>query len=327
MIKRNYSFFAIIILQMILFCFIAFKVTTAQENFLLTVDEMNGYNLIRETTFRWTIGEGDKAHDVIQQKWQTKDLENLYIEYCEFQGEIEAIFGTACASQTLSTPFKWDSPNGLIVGDGTWTALSKDALFFVRGNIGIKINMDSTKELISVSEKTINKIESNLSPDIISFEEVRKQKQIPISEYQTIIEPVINSPQMVSYSFNTVWDSKWIVDSTNLTIGIRKEWQNSNGAVVSVDISKFDTNTEAQKAIAIRSEIIPTSRIYNLDNLDSLKSNILTLKSNKIKKTSYLMLGIKDNLTVHFYYFNPDSIDWDLFYSIAEKISEQIINF
>ena len=73
--------------------------------------------------------------------------------------------------------------------------------------------------------------------------------------------------------------------------------------------------------------MIRTTRIFPFDNLDSLKSMIETFKKNGNKKTSYFMLGIKDNIVLHYYYHDPDSVDWDHFYSIAEDISAQIVNF
>ncbi len=303
----------------------------AQQKFLLTEDEMPGFALRSQSNSIWTIGEG-KHHDVILQWWQKIGTSNEFnIYYCEFDNEVEAILGTSyAATRSNSIAFTWGYLTGSIRGDGSW--VSDGALYFVRGNVGIKIFSpffvdDDLLVLDGLANEILDKIEMNLSQDILELEELVKQKQIPASDYQTVTEPVINSTLMSNYSLLSTWDSKWLVDSVSLTMGIRKEWKNAAGAVVSFDICKYENEEQARNAIAMRSKHIPTTRSMELDNLDSLQSIVQTFKDKNNRKTSYFMLGFKDNITVHYYHFNPDTIDWDDFYGIAEGLSEQIVNF
>jgi len=310
-----------------------------QERFLLTEAEMSGYELKRQSMTDWIIGEGDQMHNAIQQKWRVNggdERDNIYIEYCEFNTEPEAICGTAYASHTFATLFIWGSHTGAIFGDGTWIAISGGSVFFVRGNVGIKINIriDFDKNdfqlLLLLSNKLLNKIESKLSPEVFSFEEAARQKQIPMEVYQTITDPVVNSEIMNGFSLHTTWDSKWLFESDSLALGIRKEWKNEQGSIVGIDISKFDSDACASKAGEIQSRNTYISpRVFSLDNLDSLKSILTEWQKEwyNFNKNLFSVVGIKSNIAVHVYLFEPIEIDTSFFYSIIEKLAEQISNF
>lgn len=307
-----------------------------QERFLLTEVEMSDYELKNQyNNWIWIIGEGDQSHDAIRQIWH-KDGRDYYVDYCEFDTETKALQGTAyAATRSNATPYIWGSLTGSIVKDGSWVAISDGALYFVRGNIGIKIfkpvnfNENDRQALVSISSKLLNKIESNLLTEVLSFEEAARQKQIPVRVYQTITNPVVNSEPMNGFSLHSTWDSKWLMTSESLAMGIRKEWKNEQGAIIGIDISRFDSDSLALKAGNTHSRITYSS-IFNLDNLDSLKS-ILAEWQKKwgygFPKNLFSVVGVEGNIAVHVYQFDSTGIATSFFYSIVEKLSEQIINF
>ncbi len=346
MIKRiKTKNFVIILLNVNLIVSFLFSSNVfAQERFLLTNDEIiDGYTIVYELTTSWRINE-DMRHVIgIRQKWLPPDSSNsnaLSIDYIEFENNAEAQIGTGYHANNHPAFFHWGSFEGFIVADGSWTS-GGTALFFVRGNVGIGIHKYGNDKIFvirSIAEKLVDKINTNLSQNIISDEEDAKEKQIPLSEYQTIVEPVTASAKMTDFTHNNSWDSKWAIDTTKFVTGIRDEWNDESGRVIGLDICKFTSKSDAQKAANVRvAMMLPPPRIapfplertsfYNLDDLDSLKIIMSKFKSDKTRMTSYYMIGIKDNIVLHYYYYDPNNIDWDFFYSIAEDISAQIVNF
>lgn len=304
-----------------------------QESFLLTEEEMPEYKLLRQCQFGWIIAEGDQMHKVIQQKWRSNG-KDIFIEYGEFRSEVEAIKGTAYTSHTFQMYFSWGSPFCSVYGDGTWVSMENTAIFFVRGNIGIKINFDrDNSEFISLlSNKILNKIESNLSPDILSYENTIKQTQMDANIYQVIVEPFTHSELMNGYSLHSTWDSKWVIDTGNLIMGIRKEWKDANGSVIGIDICKFDNDLDASDASELmnRNTFFYFNNKFELDDLETLREII--------DKWQYLgqeydfthnitVVGLKNNIAVHVYQYHPVGVDTEKFKNIVISLGGNIINF
>lgn len=307
-----------------------------QNKYLLTEEEMPEYELSRQSRDIWIIGEGNQTHDVISQKWHRvghDEHQNIYIVYCEFNYEIEAIRGTAFASHTNATPYIWGSFNGSIVKDGSWISIENSAMYFVRGNMGIMIfkPVDFKEEdrqiLVSISDQLVNKIESNLSSDIFFYEEAARQKQMNANAYQAIIEPITHSELLNGYSLYSNWDSKWLTDAKSLRMGIRKEWKSVKGSVIGIDICKFDNDLYASNAIEIinRNTFFFNNK-FDLDNPGAI-DEIIRNWQNFGFRDNLSVVGVKNNIAVHVYQFDPNEIDTDLFYSIVEKLSHQIENF
>jgi len=321
----------------ILFLISSSRLCNCQEKFLISNAELSGYELIDQYEFHWIISNKNEMHNTIRQKWHIvgKDLEqNIYIEYCEFSTELEAIRGTAYTANSNAEPFIWGSLSGHIEGDGTWVAIGDGALYLVRGNVGIMLfkplNFQETERpaMESISAKIVNKIESNLSPEIVVFETAARQKQISIVSYQQITDPVVNSELMNGFSLYNTWDSKWVIEFDSITIGMRKEWRNGDGSIMGVDICQFDSDSVAAKA-GNRHGGITYSRVFNLADLDSLKSILADWQNSwhtDFSKKLISIIGIKENFAVLVYQFDPVGIDTNFLFSIFEKLSMPFSN-
>ena len=327
------NIFISLLLATILFVLINPSITISQEKFILIEEDMPGYELIRQSEWYW-LGSQGKSYDTIKQRWRpngTDDRQDIYIEYCEFESEAEAISVTSYHSGSFASPYYWGAFNGSIVGDHSWVG-GESAMIFVRGNVGIQLckpilpTAEDLTTLTIIADKILDKIETNLSAEILSLEETVRQKQIPVNDYQKITNDVVNSELMNDFSAFTTWDSKWMIDTTTFTMGIRAEWKNEQGILVGIDICKFDTEEQAKNAAAIHSQQTYCS-IFNMDSLESLKAIIETWEQwpkLEIANNLFSTITTKSNLAVHFYQFDSTKINTDFTYSIIELLVEQI---
>jgi len=308
-----------------------------QEKYLLDDADIADYELVQQFNSFWETDTSGQSHDVIEQKWHLiggDQHQNVYIQYCNFTTELEALISTAYTTRTFSGPFLWGSPNGALIADATWAGSSGSTLYFVRGNAAIKImlpirhNANDAQALEIFSDKVINKIESNLSPEIHSFEETAKQNQIPMDDFQTITNPVVNSDMMKGFTLSRTWDSKWLINSDSLIMGVRKEWKNNLGSVTSIDISQYNSDSIALKAGELRSRNLNIqSRIfYNLDSLEQILG-MQHPPGYGILDQVFSVVGVKGNFAVHAYFYDQKGIDVTFVYAIAKKLAEQIENF
>ena len=212
----------------------------SQEQVLLSESEMPGYELENESTIHWVVGEDNQIQYGIGQQWEIMGAEEqyVYINYCEFISIPEAIVATAFSALSHAVPYIWGSPTGSLTGDATWFALGSNAIYFIRGNIGIQLflpfyqNKDSSQRMQIILNKLVGKISQNLSAEIVTLENTLRQKQIPLREYRALTDPVANSELMNGFSLHSTRDSKWLIDSKNLMMGMRNEWENEKGAIV-----------------------------------------------------------------------------------------------
>lgn len=300
--------------------------------FLLSESEIPAYELKRQVPFEWIVGDGSQLHSVMQQKWHVKgrDEKNMiYIEYGEFASEPQANFSISYAAQSYQTPSIWGSQTGSIFSDNSWVSIYGKSIFFLRANVAIKINLWSDFNendlplLLSLFSKLSDKIESNLLPEIVEFETAAKKKQISKSTYQQITDPVVHSQLMNGFSLYSTWDSKWVMDSENIAMGIRKEWRNGQGSIIGFDICQFANDSVAMKASDIQGKITYSS-VFRLANLDSLKS-VLTEWQNRwhtdFSKQFNNVVGVKGSLGMVVYQFEPGGVDTNFFYAILEQLA------
>lgn len=144
----------------------------AQDWLLLKEDSMKGYKLLSQTTTIWPISGDSLETNIIQQRWRLLEKEDFYIEYCEFNCEENAIKGTTYAANSNALPFISGSPTGEIIGDASWVAIDGSAVYFQKGNIGIKIfkpvnlRPEDQNKIISISNEVLIKIRDNNSSDM-----------------------------------------------------------------------------------------------------------------------------------------------------------------
>ena len=333
-ITRQHFRSGILDVIIILIIFGIFSELRSQEKFILDENDMPGYKLIDQFSSSWKL-DNNKYREAIIQTWEPSKGNNLLaiiVSYCIFDSELEAITGTAYNSGTYANIFYWGSFDGSICGDLSW--ISYQTLLSVRGNVGITIgrpgdpNLEELKVIKAFNDKALNKIEANLSYEIISFEENAKQKQIPRNEFNKLTDQVISENMGDFYKF-TSWDSKWLPDTSSMTMGIRTEWKNENGTLVGIDICKFDNKDQAQKAAVIQGAQT-YSPIFNIDSLASLQK-IIEKWENETKfgfeNNLFSVITTKGNLSIHIYQFDSTKINTDFTYSIIVKLAEQISNF
>ena len=311
--------------------------TNGQENFLLNENEMSGFELKRQSKIHWLVGK-DQIHYGIGQKWHVTGLEknrNIHIEYCEFITEVDALYSTAFASRSNVSQYLWGSHVGSFIGDDSWVGINHkskiaSAVYFVRGNVGVKIFIpffleNQIQVIESLSSKLINTINQNLSPAVLSLEQNEKENQILQEEYQRITNPVLNLDVMDGYTHYKTWDSKWISDSDKLLIGRRNEWKNDNGAIIAIDICKFDSPSIAKKAVEIKSRNNSQfTRIFNLKEPASLKTIITewqNTKKNVLKRRMFSVLCTDDSSVILIYYYNPAGIETEVIETIVDRLS------
>jgi hypothetical protein len=133
----------------------------AQDWLILKSDNMIGDRLISQTNTIWPISDDSLKTNIIQQRWRIQEKEDFYIDYCEFDSEENAFTGTAYAANSNALPFISGSPTGEIIGDASWVAIDGSAVYFQKGNIGIKIfkplnpNPEDQNNLMSISNKVL----------------------------------------------------------------------------------------------------------------------------------------------------------------------------
>jgi len=333
----NYkTLFKKLILTIIIFILINPSIIASQEKFLLKVEDLPGYELIEQSKNHWLDSQG-KIYWAISQRWRpmgSSDIEDIYIEYCEFESETEAITVTSYHSGSFAGRYVWGAFSGVIVGDRCWIG-GESAMIFVRGNVGIHLfkpilpTAEDRYTLTTIAHKILDKIETNLSPEILALEEAAKQQQIPLEDYNQMTTAVVSSALMSDFSALMSWDSKWLSDTTTLVIGRRTEWKNDSGVVVGIDICQLATAEQAKQAVNIQSQQT-YSPIFNMDSLTSLQQIIADWQAKQkfgMEENLFSVVSYKGNLAVHVYQFDPTKINTDFTYAIIEQLVAQIINF
>ncbi len=326
----------------------------AQKSYYLIESDLPGYELNYESDFGWQIGL-NLYKDCFRQSWKKigdTTSHSFFIDYCEFENSFNAFRGTAYARFGFAGASIWGSSiNGLIQADGSWVFLTPDAMYFVRGNIGIKLGAPlgyyyKTDLFQEIIDKILYKVENNLKTEVYNAELTAKQNQISEDNYNRIIEYSTKSSDMVGYNLTTEWDSKWVTDSSNFVMGIRKEWTHQNGALIGIDICQFNSDIEAENAAQIRAEDAVTifspndnrdCDHYSLDNQDQLSCILekwqdqFYLNSQndekRFEESNISIVGYKKNIAFHFYQYDTTRIDTGKVKSILNKLANGIENF
>jgi len=307
------------------------------DKFLLTESDMPDYQLKNQYSFVWEIA-AQKYLEIIRQTWIAKpgdDTRMIVIEYCAFQNGAEAISGTAFAAGTFAIASIWGSIYHTIIADASWSAATGEGMYFVRGNIGINVFIpplisEERKEMArTFAMAAFAKIEVHLSSEIRGQEARLKPQQLPPAQYDRITEIAVQSALMQPYSPLTVWDSKWRCRADSLTMGIRREWKNDSGAVIGIDICRFDTEELAAAGAKLQAAI-SYSHVFELDDLDSLK-NILGQWQEKWKNAfeskNFSVVGVKQMYAIHFYQYDPAGIATDTVFALLPMLGEGLSNF
>lgn len=223
-------------------------------DFLLTADEVPGYRL-KEVYRRSSISLYGLGY-VVNQKWASID-EDIDIDLTMeiFDSEETAMRGMNSYMDTAE-PWIWGSVYGGILGNNSWrTVNSNSGVIFSYGNIGIRMSTNKYKDgesTLRINQKAITdlaliqikRIDRNLSPEIIENRESLRQTRLSPAEYNRYMAEAVNV-NLNGYQLITNEDSLWLLKDEGVRMGIRREWRNSQGNVIGVDICKLESNTMA----------------------------------------------------------------------------------
>ncbi|MGA1795183.1 MAG: hypothetical protein ACMUIL_04905 [bacterium] len=234
-------------------------------DFLLTADEVPGYRLTKvrhHIAYRSNPGETEY---VVEQDWASidEDIEvNLMMEI--FDSEEAAIRGMDGYMDTAE-PWVYGSVYGGILGAHSWrTGNSNSGVIFTYGNVGIRLLTHkcteeeslriNQKAITDVAQSQLKKIDRNLAPEINDFRESLRQTRLSPAEYSRYMTEAVDV-NLNGYQLITNENSFWLLKDEGLRMGIRKEWQNSQGNVIGVDICKLESNAMATDTASERREM------------------------------------------------------------------------
>jgi len=328
--QLNYRLIILFLIEIVILNIGYSSKTLAQRNYLLENNDIGDYDVTTRQA-HWLVGENDRVIPSITQKWfiNNEQKEEFYVQYCEFSNIIDALKGTAFAAiKGNQGPYVWGSFNNSILADGSWRSLSGKGIYLVRGNVGVKIfkpinfKKNDITFLGMVASKVSNKLDS-----IFTKEEISDiNYQVEEGKFTLETESLISLMESKGLKLNKLVNSKWIIDSTNISIGIRKEWTNNNGLTVGIDICKFNTVQDAQEGSKNMSKnTYLFDRIINMDELNSLQSIFDEWEEKwnfgNLNK-SFSVVGYKGTNAVHIYNINSNKVDTKLIKEIFELMEE-----
>lgn len=298
----------------------------AQRKFLLSDINMEEHELIREKSTFWQISADSLTNNVIEQKWRIAENNEYYISYCEFENEAEAIKGTAYNANSNAMPFIFGSSTGEIIGNVSWVSLDGSATYFQKGKVGIKIfkpksyNKVDENNILYLSNKVLARISENIPSDI-KIKDEEASKFLPYEQFNKIIE---GSEKLISkngYTEYKVEKSTWSAAVDRLIIGYRKQWS-KNQSIISIDIALLSDDNDVLRVSEFRSKIA-LSPLCILDNDESILAAInewINKWSNLDKINYFSIIGIRGNLSMHFYYHDNYGVDSKIVYEILKSL-------
>lgn len=308
-IFKPFSFLILLLLPFLLF---------SQEKYLLTTNEMPGYELVRQSTDYWAI-KG------IEQRWKKLDAgsdpyPDVFIRYGEFNNESHAITSVAYTSGSFSGIFVFGSLTGEIIGNATWSAIDGPCIYFQKWNVGISIRKSiyltpyNKNIILDLSNKILAKINANIPVEYVSKDIELQKHQIPIIDYNKITKASNDIFISKGFSEFKVENSKWILRNDSLVMGLRKQWSKGK-SFFSIDVTKYSNAIDAQTALKKRSEIT-RSPLCLLTESESVNKAIelcssLWAHTDTMKYIS--IIGQIGEYAIHFYYFNEKGVDVELF--------------
>lgn len=301
--------------------------------FLPTESEIPGYTYIRQMNFIWQVEKG-VTQDIVRQFWNTindtDEVEDLSIDVCIFDTIPEAIAKTSYSKGTYAVPYEWGSVSGSIDGDHSWYAsYSKTpAQYIVRGNVGIRINEFLTAQeyidFADVVNVMVSKIEKNLNKDVLMSEQESKKKQIAISKYRQLTDPVLALNETKEFTVLKQWDSKWVIDENSFATGIRTEWKNEQGAIIGIDICEFETSDAARSAMELQA-FYTRSKIFDMEDMTTFDTHIDRWRKIITPYKYFNSVSVYDKLAVHIYQYDPEKKpDTKIFSNVAYKLVDQV---
>ena len=295
-----------------------------QSQIFLLEDEINGYKLENHSKTHLYSSDKQLKTAVIQQfkVLDSKGNQYIYIQYFVFNSIPSAINGTYRLSQRFAVPYIWASPTGTIIGEDTWTILNpklinSNAIFFVRGNIGVQLFIQGTvtNQLVRlISDKIEKKIDKYLSADVES------------KTINSLSDSVINmQPELENSYINSASKlSRWVIDSIQYKSGLRKEWNNDT-ITMGIDICLFKNTQEAMAAAKIKSESCSISKtVYDLNDQNYkqfIESEWNYYMNSKISNQTFSFIAYKGPFAFHVYGLNIANSNFDITQAIINQLA------
>jgi len=302
--------------------------------FLLEESDIPGYELINQgDSWFWQVGD-TLRYNAIKQNWKAKDPDlskthEIYIIMYVFDSVSEGIYGTNSGKSFTAGDIPWGSFDGSIIGEHSWFASTQvgSSQCFVRGNIGVRIGQhpsELSNLLPLIIEKINSKIEKNLHPDILSSEQESKKKQITLSKYRQITDPVLSLSDIKEFSFLKQWDSKWVIDENSFATGIRTEWKNDSGSIIGIDICEFETKDAAQSAIE-QQALYTSGKIFDMEDMTTFDAHISRWREMITSNKYFNAISVYDNIAVHVYQYDPEKKpDTNIINNVVYKLAEEV---
>jgi hypothetical protein len=256
---------------------------------------MPEYKLTKQDSIYWPFLEMPKSRNVIQQIWNKSKNEDYYVQYFKFDSEEEAISTTSFAATSYSMPYVMGSPTGKLIGDFSWVSLDQGAVYFQKGNFGIKIfnpiDLDSDKKIKvdKLSDKVIAKVINNIAPEIMNRDLDLLGNRISEADYLNKTKKSEDLLTKKEYTKNDSENSKWKGSKDGFRMGLRKQWSNSKSCI-SIDIVELSDETEAQNYSESRGVLTfsPVCLINSDESIDTTLNEIFKRwgEDNKIQYIS-----------------------------------------
>jgi hypothetical protein len=319
--KHIIIFFSVIILVIL-------NITklSAQSEFLLAGADMPEHKLTNQDSIYWPFIEMPKSRNVIQQIWNKSKDEDYYVQYYKFNSEEEAITTTSFAATSFSMPYVMGSPTGKLIGDFSWVSLDQGAVYFQKGNFGIKIfkplDLDSEKKIkvSELSDKVLAKVIKSIAPEILNNDVDLLRNRISESAYQNKTKKSADLLTQKGYFKDKSETTKWKGSKDSLKMGLRKQWLTSKSCI-SIDVIELSDDTEAKNYSESRSALTfsPVCLINSDESIHKTLNEIIKRwgDGNKIQYIS--VVGQSGKTLIHFYYYNEEGIDIDTFEELIKS--------
>lgn len=295
-----------ITLQFILLLWLFFpKSSHSQEKFILTQEDLPDFVLAYQSIYEGRI----------YQQWK-KNNENysLYLFYYEYKDEYTSIKEISDRSGSFAALYIFGFPNGQILGNSSWTSVSRTAAFIQLWNVGVQIVERNGEIVTNVADKLLTKIQDSISAEYLVKDSELKKLQISLDNCDEVIGAATDTLADNGFEEFKVEDSKWIFNADSLVMGFRKQWSGEN-SFFSIDVCEFSSVDDAQQA-AEQNANIKRSPFFLIDDEASLEQaiehwNYYWSVNDTIKYIS--VVSRTGKYAIHFYFFDEYGIDIELF--------------
>ncbi len=304
------------------------------SDIVINSDDVPGLVLRKQSGFFIDTAPGRRI-ETLAQSWSKPGQENDYVwvNYGIFATSWDAYQGMVFSKGNGSIPSGYGSPSGSIIGDHSWFPNPGYSVDFVRGNVGIQMQVfesDRMKRLAVIEEISrviLDRIEKSLPPEIVESEARAADSQVALERYEDILA---TEGLLQGYTASAMENSPWFLDSGAFILGRRTEWQNDQDIVVGIDIAEYEGDETAENALRIRLKdtryIISNESIswFNINSPDSVDSLAGLWTMAQFRPAFLMGISRQGRYTVHVYQYAPTGLDTAPFTDVLKLISRRL---